>query len=125
MRDPDRWFDSTQETIFSKPWIDWLPTSPAGAYMRATIDDYFDGRMHDRDYLVRRYHEHVAAVKAAIPADRLLCFEVTQGWEPLCEFLEVDVPSEPFPRINDAAATKEIINTLMVDGFAKTFGWAE
>lgn len=123
MRDPQRWFDSTQETIFSPKWINWLPTSTAGAYMRATINDYFDGRMHDREHCVRRYHEHVAAVKAAIPKDRLLCFEVAQGWEPLCKFLGVDVPTEDFPRINDAQATQEIINTLMNDGFAKTFAW--
>ena len=36
-------------------------------------------------------------VRAEVPADRLLVYEVTQGWEPLCAFLGVPVPDEPFP----------------------------
>ena len=28
-------------------------------------------------------------------------WKVTDGWEPLCEFLEVDVPAEPLPHVND------------------------
>jgi hypothetical protein len=123
LRDPDRWFDSTQATIFSPEWIAWLPSSPAGNYMKATINDYFDNRMHDRAHLVQRFDEHVAAVKAAIPAERLLCFEVSQGWGPLCEFLGVDEPGEPFPMVNDTAATQEIIQTLMQDGFESVFDW--
>jgi hypothetical protein len=38
-----------------------------------------------------------------IPAERLLVFDVRQGWEPLCNFLGVAVPDTPFPRTNDRA----------------------
>ena len=41
------------------------------------------------------------AVKRTVPPERLLVWEVTEGWEPLCEFLEVDVPDEPLPHAND------------------------
>jgi Sulfotransferase domain len=40
-------------------------------------------------------------VKRTIAPQRLLVWEVGDGWEPLCEFLEVDVPSEPLPHAND------------------------
>jgi hypothetical protein len=43
-------------------------------------------------------------VKQTVPAERLLVWEATDGWEPLCEFLEVPVPSEPLPNTNDTAA---------------------
>jgi hypothetical protein len=46
-------------------------------------------------------------VKRDIPADRLLVWEPREGWEPLCEFLEVAVPDEPLPNVNDTAAFKE------------------
>ena len=36
-------------------------------------------------------------VKRRIPPERLLIFNVKQGWAPLCEFLKEEVPSEPFP----------------------------
>jgi hypothetical protein len=44
-------------------------------------------------------------VKAHVSGERLLVFDVAVGWSPLCEFLDVPVPAEPFPRINDAPAS--------------------
>jgi hypothetical protein len=46
-------------------------------------------------------------VKSTVPAERLLVWEPGEGWEPLCEFLEVDVPDEPLPHANDIAAFRE------------------
>jgi len=54
----------------------------------------------DRDGLMSAFVAHNEAVKAAIPADRLLVYQVAEGWGPLCEFLDVSVPDEPFPRTN-------------------------
>ena len=34
-----------------------------------------------------------------VPADRLLVWEVKEGWGPLCKFLDLPVPQEPFPRL--------------------------
>ena len=39
-------------------------------------------------------------------------WSVTEGWEPLCEFLEVPVPDVPFPHVNDS---KEFIDRI-IDG---------
>jgi hypothetical protein len=47
-------------------------------------------------------------VQQTLPADRLLTYDVAQGWEPLCAFLGVPVPDEPFPRIN---AQQELLAT--------------
>jgi hypothetical protein len=57
----------------------------------------------DRDGLISAFNAHNDAVKDAIPADRLLVYEVKEGWEPLCKFLGKPVPSDPFPRTNDRA----------------------
>jgi hypothetical protein len=121
VRDPEKWFESTQQTIFAPHWMAYLPSSAAGPFMKATINDYFDDRMHDREFLIDRFNEHVAAVQAKIPAERLLMFDVRQGWAPLCEFLEVAVPAEPFPRINDSAETQAIINAIIEHGFERAF----
>ena len=56
---------------------------------------------------VQFYQEHVAEVKRIVPKDKLLVFEVKQGWQPLCDFLNVPVPENPFPRINDTEAMNE------------------
>ena len=54
----------------------------------------------DRDELISGFNSHNDAVKEAIPADRLLVFEVKEGWLPLCDFLNVPVPDMDFPRTN-------------------------
>jgi hypothetical protein len=46
-------------------------------------------------------------VKRTVPADRLLVWFPTDGWESLCGFLEVDVPGEPLPSLNDTASFRE------------------
>jgi Sulfotransferase domain len=51
-------------------------------------------------------------VKAAVPANKLLVYSVTEGWEPLCEFLGVPVPPTPFPRKNDRAEMQRLLRTL-------------
>src|SRR6202020_3283456 len=49
---------------------------------------------------MERYHQEV---QDTVPAERLLVWSVAEGWEPLCEFLELPVPEAPFPRVNDSA----------------------
>jgi len=60
----------------------------------------FDGRAEDRAHAIAVYRAHVARVQATIPKSRLLVFEASEGWEPLCRFLNVAVPAEPYPRVN-------------------------
>ena len=62
---------------------------------------------------MERYEQEV---QQNIPADRLLVWSVQEGWEPLCEFLEVPVPDTPFPRLNDSVefANRVIDGSLMI-----------
>ena len=55
----------------------------------------------DRDVLLKGYQTHLTNVRQAVPSERLLEYNVKQGWGPLCEFLEVPIPNVPFPHIND------------------------
>ena len=62
--------------------------------------------------LAKAFEAHSEAVKAEIPAERLLVYEVKQGWQPLCKFLGVPVPPDAFPRTNDRADFWERINSV-------------
>lgn len=122
VRDPGRWYDSVSETIFRSALAErrlplrrrvvrWLVARRAPDFAlyprmaRATvIDPIFGGRVDDRAHVLDVYERHIAEVKTAIPADRLLVFDVTEGWEPLCAFLGAAVPEEPFPQANERAA---------------------
>ena len=60
----------------------------------------FQGQITDREAAIAAYRKRLADVKAAIPGDRLLVFDVAEGWEPLCGFLGVPVPETAFPHHN-------------------------
>jgi hypothetical protein len=103
VRDPDRWYDSIQATIFSLR-DDQLPEGPRDISFNRT----FSGRLTDRAHCQAVFARHNQAVQEAISPDRLLVFDVKEGWEPLCAFLGVSVPGdEPFPRVNDTAAFQD------------------
>jgi hypothetical protein len=51
--------------------------------------------------LTKAFLAHTDAVRATIPAEQLLVYQVKDGWEPLCDFLRLPVPATPFPRTND------------------------
>ena len=107
VRDPDAWFDSVQATIVPFLAARGQHPSPhvnAIAEMghEAIVTQIFADRLSDREHATRVFRDHVAEVQATIPPDRLLTFEVRQGWEPLCAFLGRDVPDQPFPKTNSS-----------------------
>ena len=69
--------------------------------------DLFGAVSTGQEAAVQFYQDHVEEVKRLVPADKLLVFEVKQGWQPLCDFLDVPVPENPCPRINDTEAMNE------------------
>jgi hypothetical protein len=75
----------------------------------AINDRFFGGGMDDKDRLAARYERHNEEVQRNIPARRLLVYNVTQGWQPLCAFLNVPVPAEPFPQTNSTQFFNETI----------------
>ena len=98
LRDPDKWFDSTQATIF-----DPNRSGPPGGPMKTFFEQlhaWYGGDIHDRAFMTDFFRRHTEAVIAGVPKDRLLVFEVAQGWAPLCAFLGVSIPETPFPREN-------------------------
>jgi hypothetical protein len=64
------------------------------------VENTFGGDIDDRAHAISVFNEHNETVKRLIPPDRLLVFRASDGWEPLCRFLGVPVPSVPYPRVN-------------------------
>ena len=103
LRDANQWFDSTQATILSpesEAARDTMFPPAVSAMLVGLWHNFLDNRVHDREHMIAVYERHNDEVKRAIAPERLLVYEVGQGWEPLCRFLEVPVPETPFPRIN-------------------------
>lgn len=102
-RDPERWADSFGATIYKliagrdqapeemRAWLDMAGNVIAKTGFPPGLD---------RDELVQAFIAHNDSVKETIPKGQLLEFEVKNGWEPLCTFLDVPIPAEEFPRTN-------------------------
>jgi hypothetical protein len=104
-REPERWYDSIMNTIYPgslKARESEDPGIQAWAEMIFELiwDGTFHGRVEDREHAIDVYLAHNQYVKKQAPAERLLVFEATQGWEPLCRFLGCPVPDKPYPRVN-------------------------
>ena len=104
-RDPQRWYESVMNTIYPSSRAMLGVQDPAVRRRVKMVyeviwDGVFNGRIEDREYAIDVFLEHNRRVKDALPADRLLVFEASQGWAPLCEFLGLPVPLEDYPRVN-------------------------
>ena len=62
-----------------------------------------DEEVFDAEAMARGMDNYIAEVRSAVPAERLLVWKPADGWQPLCEFLEVPVPDSPLPRVNDSS----------------------
>jgi hypothetical protein len=108
VRDPRSWYASAKSSIYAAA-MQPLPASgvdPIFASLwhmsrEVVWDGVFHGRFADEEYALRVFEEHNRSVRDEADPDRLLVFEVGQGWQPLCEFLGVPAPDEPFPHVND------------------------
>ncbi|MDK1373581.1 MULTISPECIES: sulfotransferase family protein [unclassified Sinorhizobium] len=101
VRDPEAWHRSVMQTI--GPMSDPATNDPASFGVAVVGQTVFGGHIADRSHAISVYQAHNAAVRKALPAGRLLTYEVSDGWEPLCSFLEVPVPSQPFPHSNSTS----------------------
>ncbi|MCR9279914.1 MAG: hypothetical protein NXH85_18295 [Pseudomonadaceae bacterium] len=100
LRDAARWYESTQETIFSKKLQAFQSGTKWGRMCKATIDDHLGGDINDREAVIAAFNEHNEEVKRSFASDRVLVFEAKHGWQPLCQFLDVPVPTTDYPHIN-------------------------
>ncbi len=105
VRDPGRWFESAWSTIFrriTRPVAEGDDVGRRRTRMQRQliVERTFGGDIEDREHARAVFLRHIEAVKRGLPAERLLVYEVEEGWQPLCRFLGVPVPDTPFPHVN-------------------------
>lgn len=122
VRDKHRWAESwlciTPAAWFpvSRPFK-WIPAMSDLAEFNHEVMVTVPTNGHPELYqdiptLEAGYDAWVEFVRNTVPKDRLLEFDVKQGWGPLCDFLGKPVPSVPFPHINDRVVIDVIIKVF-------------
>jgi hypothetical protein len=126
LRDPEKWYASMMATIYAER----SPTEVASvvpfmqmarkmtAYEARSLGfapppgDPPEFKPAPREEMLAKFHANTERVKRLAPPDRLLIFEVAQGWEPLCHFLGKPIPATPFPRVNDTEQFRAMMAAL-------------
>jgi hypothetical protein len=117
-RDPQAWAQSMVKTIWALFYADNLMRHLSDA--RASIDPgwkfylammeemwhnaglFAEGEKTTPEHMAHAFVRRNEQFRATLPSDRLLVWSANDGWEPLCAFLEVAIPDQPFPQINDS-----------------------
>ncbi len=126
VRDPQRWYESVRNTIYELSVV--IPRHPIYRIGYKLVSFFvlrgpgnvdlageiiwqgtFEGSFEDKHHAIEIFNRHNEEVQRRVPQEQLLVYEVKQGWGPLCEFLGVEEPDKPFPRLNDAAEMRRRI----------------
>ena len=127
VRDPEQWYESMRSTVYELAKLSRRsPFSRVGLALASLIrfgtftirplqiaqeldEATFEGMFEDKRHAIEVFNQHNEEVKRRVPEERLLVYEVKEGWGPLCEFLGVEEPAKPFPRRNDTAEVQRLI----------------
>lgn len=121
VREPDRWYESfvtLHRALNRFPLVAKLiPRLGKFTLLANTVFATVFGDDLGRDNCVRVFNEHNRRLQALVPPERLLVFRVTDGWQPLCDFLGCPVPEGvPFPHLNRGDATlKTVARRIFID----------
>jgi hypothetical protein len=115
LRDPQSWYRSAAATIFARMLeardaeilrargvadaIDPIRRRHMAMINAVVVEQSFDGSLDEANAL-HMFNAHNDEVRRLVPPERLLVYEVGQGWAPLCAFLGLPVPATPFPQVN-------------------------
>jgi hypothetical protein len=108
-RPAEDWYRSASNTIFlalqggppeGRAWMEAVRRG-----LRNTFSDDFG----NKDAMIAAYERHNAEVRAEVPAERLIDWTPSDGWDPICAALGVPVPDEPFPLTNTTNEFREMM----------------
>jgi len=118
-RDPDIWYESIKNTVYQAVTAFFQKDTPTDSMRRVEgvfqlLDRYlfgqfFKGTFLDKEKTLSLVNAYLDEINAIIPADKMLIYEISEGWQPLCDFLELRVPEIEFPYKNK----REDFNTMI------------
>jgi hypothetical protein len=110
VRDPQTWYASAAATIFARMMeFEALRADPTAVdpvrrrHMEmvntVVVEKTFGGSL-GKSHAIRVFNAHNDEVRRSVPPGRLFVYESGEGWEPLCAFLGMPVPTTPYPKAN-------------------------
>lgn len=132
-RDAEDWYESAANTVhsvtpqtFPQKWAMFKKMIRSARFRKLAkcfrlVEKYlwkglFEGKFKDRAFTIAKYNAYIGEIRAAVPTEQLLEFSIADGWEPLCKFLDVPVPDQPFPHKNKRKDFQEQLGKMLETG---------
>lgn len=129
VRDPVSWYVSMRDSItkghniqklWPYSWFLYFTGKQEGMDVAYELDSKQGAHAAvnaGEESAVKFWEDHVKDVMEHVPREKLLVWNVKEGWGPLCKFLDVPVPDAPFPRLNETREIQNLINTWKVSSW--------
>ncbi|MCJ1250921.1 hypothetical protein MMC30_008149 [Trapelia coarctata] len=121
-RDPEKWYTSLSTTVGARAtnWriitlslLDPFFLGKWGPFTGSLMQAVFGSKgVADKENALRTYKRMHQEVRDIAPKEKLLEYKLGDGWEPLCKFLNKDVPDEPFPFINESHEFQQRVDLI-------------
>ncbi|PLN86197.1 hypothetical protein BDW42DRAFT_159558 [Aspergillus taichungensis] len=111
----DAWHRSVMQTLMpvQQSWAFWFRSWFCAelfwmqeSFIRGNWNTFYRGSFEKNSRRV--LDEHVHRVRSLVPRERLLEWDINDGWEPLCRFLGKPVSQTPFPTLNRGGRYKQL-----------------
>lgn len=127
-RDPDSWLKSYQHLIKPPSYWDTFCLLPLPGYLSFRMflksrHKWWQDEYNYSDAAEQVMHFYINKIKSNIPSERILLFKLEDGWEPLCKFLNKDIPEEDFPHMNDHVSRNQQFLIRKQKGLAIWMTW--
>jgi hypothetical protein len=129
VRDPEAWWASWSGLVKSQAEnVDSLVFLPRFAAIDRMIHNFerlffkIEPNVYVKEDAIATFIKHNEEVIATVPPERLLVFDVREGWEPLCKFLGHPIPRMEFPNTNSGNAHVDRLFREMVERDMKAMG---
>ncbi len=100
-RDPESWWQSISQTV-----LQVIPESPQNDWEELIAELFkrdFVSTKPTKQEALDFYHDHNERVRKNVPKERLIEWQIGDGWAPLCAALDLPEPNKPFPHTNSTA----------------------
>lgn len=96
-RDAEKWYESSINTVYEKGDSS---RKHLDKFVNYLWNDYFNGEFENKEKAIERFNQHYKEVLDYIPKEKILIYDISEGWESLCKFLGKEIPIDDFPKSN-------------------------
>jgi len=101
IRDAEKWYASMKNTIYEAIYSNQDNLDPILSFVKDKVfEELFEGQFENKDKTIQKFDALNNEIIKTLPNEKLLVYNVKEGWQPICQFLNHAIPESDFPNKN-------------------------